>query len=171
MTTRRLFLGAAAATLIARPLLAVSEEVVEISMGGRADGSHVWFDPIGLLVPVGATLRWTNKDPGNAHTSTAYHPSIFERQARIPEGATPWDSDYLLPGESFTVTLTIPGIYDFYCVPHEHAGMVGRIVVGEAGPGYPDIEPDAKLTGLPDIALANLPNVDAILASGCVRKE
>ena len=38
-----------------------------------------------------------------------------------------------MPGESFAVELTEPGVYDYYCIPHEHAGMVGRIVVG--GPG------------------------------------
>lgn len=171
MTTRRLFLGAAAAALVIRPLMGFSQEVVEIAMGGRADGSHVWFDPIGLLVPPGTMLRWTNRDSGNSHTATAYHPSIFGRQARIPAGAEPFDSDYLLPGESFSVTLNVPGIYDFYCQPHEHAGMVGRIIVGEPGPVYPDVEPDKGLEGLPDIALANLPAIDAIMAAGQVHKE
>ena len=37
-----------------------------------------------------------------------------------------------MPGEAFEVMLTEPGVYDYYCVPHEHAGMVGRIVVGAA---------------------------------------
>jgi hypothetical protein len=30
----------------------------------------------------------------------------------------------------------VPGVYDYFCAPHEAAGMVGRIVVGKpAGPG------------------------------------
>jgi len=34
-------------------------------------------------------------------------------------------------------TFTIPGVYDYLCMPHEAAGMVGRIIVGEpaARPG------------------------------------
>jgi hypothetical protein len=48
----------------------------------------------------------------------------------MPEDAKPWESDYLLPNESFSATLSEPGVYDYYCHPHEHAGMVGRIVVG-----------------------------------------
>ena len=99
-------------------------------MRGKADGSHVWFDPIGLHVQPGQTVRWTNRDPGNSHTVTSYHPDIFERPLRIPAGAKPWNSDYLLPNESFSQTFTVEGVYDYYCVPHEHAGMVGRIVVG-----------------------------------------
>src|SRR5690606_13047344 len=97
---------------------------------GTANGSRVWFDPIRLHVLPGQTVRWINRDPGNSHTVTSYHPSIFDRPQRIPDGAAPWDSDYLLPGESFAITFTVEGIYDYYCVPHEHAGMVGRIVVG-----------------------------------------
>ena len=170
--TRRQLLGVAAATLVVRPHWVLAQDVVEITMGGRPNGSKVWFDPIGLRVDPGTIVRWTNRDKGNAHTTTAYHPSLYGRQARIPEGAEPWDSDYLLEGESFEVTLSVPGIYDYYCVPHEHAGMVGRIVVGSANPGnYPDSVTDAALTGLPEAALANLPSIDAILASGQVRVE
>ena len=55
---------------------------------------------------------------------------------RIPEGAAPWHSDYLLPGERFEATLAAEGVYDYFRVPHELAGMVGRIVVGRPiGPG------------------------------------
>lgn len=172
MVTRRIILGAAAAALIVGPRLVWAADKVDIAMSGRPDGSHVWFDPIGLLVAPGTTIRWTNTDKDNSHTATAYHPTLYGRQARIPEGAEPWDSDYLLPGESFEVTLSVAGVYDFYCVPHEHAGMVGRIIVGEpTGEPYPDVEVDAKLTGLPDVALANLPKVDAIMAAGQVRME
>ena len=102
-------------------------------MQGNADGSQVWFDPIGLRIEPGQTIRWINLDPGNSHTATAYHPKNFERPLRIPEGAEPWNSDYLLPNESFSVTLKVEGVYDFFCVPHEHAGMVGRIIVGQPG--------------------------------------
>jgi len=34
------------------------------------------------------------------------------------------------------VVLTVPGVYDYFCTPHEMAGMVGRIIVGQpSGPG------------------------------------
>jgi plastocyanin len=34
------------------------------------------------------------------------------------------------------VTLTVPGVYDYFCKPHKVIGMVGRIIVGKAaGPG------------------------------------
>jgi hypothetical protein len=99
---------------------------------------------------------------------TTYHPTLFQRPRRIPLGAAPWNSDYLLPGESFEVTVREEGVYDYYCVPHEHAGMVGRIVVGHA---REEIPPDAQSDDLeapPEIALANFPSVDRIVNDGRV---
>ena len=120
MPSRRDLLIGAAALLAPRPVRG-AEPAVEIAMAGRGDGSHVWFDPVGVLVRPGQTVRWTNRETGNVHTATAYHPANFDRPLRIPGAAVPWDSDYLMPGESFAVELTEPGVYDYYCVPHEHA--------------------------------------------------
>ena len=170
MLTRRNILqvgGVTLAAFVLRPAITFGADTIDLAMTGRPDGSDVWFDPIGIHIQPGQTLRWTNNDPGNAHTATAYHPAIFDRPQRIPEGAEPWDSDYLLPGESFSVTLTVPGVYDYYCVPHEHAGMVGRIVVGDAlAADYTATVADPALTALPDVALANFPAIADILAAG-----
>lgn len=151
-----------------RAVLAARVEVVE--MTGTARGEHVWFVPSGLAVEPGTTLRFTNRDPGNSHTATAYHPDIFDRQCRIPTKAAPWDSDFLLPGESFEVTLTVPGVYDYYCIPHEMAGMVGRIVVGQ--PGTSGWEGPVGDSGdLESEALAGFPSVEDILAQGRIERE
>lgn len=163
---RRGFLAGAAA-LLALPAEAagLAAGPAEIVMRGDADGAHVWFDPAGLLVPPGTTVRWVNRDAGNAHTATAYDPANLERPRRIPATATPWDSDYLLPDESFEVMLTAPGVYDFCCIPHEHAGMVGRIVVGAIPAdwqGWPD-------AGLPQAAVAGFPDAATIVAQGTVQ--
>lgn len=139
-------------------------EPVDIAMSGNADGSRVWFEPVGLLVRPGETVRWTNKDPGNAHTSTAYHPNNDGHPLRIPEGAEPWNSDYLLPEKSFSIVLTVPGVYDYFCVPHEHAGMLGRIVVSDGSQAFS--EPAAA--GLPQDAGTVLPSVEDIIRAGRV---
>ena len=166
MPSRRLVLAGGVA-LLAAPAVRAAAEPVEIVMQGRGGGSHVWFDPIGLLVRPGQTVRWTNREAGNVHTATAYHPSNLDHALRIPRAALPWDSDYLMPGESFAVELTEPGVYDYFCIPHEHAGMVGRIVVG--GPGPDDgVRPDGDL---PDVALRAFPPVEAILRKGMVRQS
>lgn len=140
-----------------------------IEMRGTARGERVWFGPRGLAVASGTNLRFTNRDPGNSHTATAYHPDNG-RTLRIPPGATSWDSGFLLPDESFEVTLTAPGVYDYYCMPHEMAGMVGRIVVGRPGdPGWTDAAEAADdLT--PEAADA-LPPVEAILSRGRIEED
>jgi plastocyanin len=166
MPSRRLVLAGAVA-LLAAPAVRAAVEPVEIVMQGRGGGSHVWFDPVGLLVRPGQTLRWTNREAGNVHTATAYHPSNLDHPLRIPGAALPWDSDYLMPGESFAVELTEPGVYDYFCIPHEHAGMVGRIVVGSPGPDD-GVRPDGDL---PDVALRAFPPVEAILRRGMVRRS
>lgn len=164
--------GGLLAALLLRPVPLLAADTIEIVMQGKPDGSEVWFDPVGILVQPGQTIRWTNRDPGNSHTVTSYDPSLFGRPRRMPEGVTPWDSDYLLPDESFSLTLTVPGVYDYYCVPHEHAGMVGRIVVGTPGTEAANYANAGEgLTELPEIALAGFPEVAAIIAAGAVHRK
>ena len=104
-------------------------------MRSDPEGAHVGFDPIGLRVMPGTVVRWVVE--ANVHTATAYHPVNGGHPLRIPEQAEPWDLDYLVePGQAFEVMLTAEGVYDYFCTPHEVAGMVGRIIVGRpGGPG------------------------------------
>jgi plastocyanin len=156
---------------LAVPRLALADgRPVEIRMQGNTDGSHVWFDPVGIHLQPGQTIKWINLDPGNSHTATAYHPKNFDRPLRIPEAAEPWNSDYLLPNETFSVTLTVEGVYDFFCVPHEHAGMVGRIVVGHPGREKLAVSQEGA-EPLPEIALGAFPSVGEIISQGLVQRS
>ena len=180
MQSRRAFLKAGGLSLAGLGLLpnrwlrsAGALEVIE--MRSDALGSHVWFDPIGLHVEPGATVRWILRE--NVHTATAYHPRNDHHSLRIPERAKPWDSGFLVhPGDHFEVTLTVPGVYDYYCAPHEAAGMVGRIVVGKpVGPGAQSFDYWVGNTGtdtwrhVPDAARRSFPAVARILAERRVR--
>lgn len=171
MLTRRQGLGLAGgfAAALVLPGSAPAEEAAEIAMAGDRDGARVWFEPAGLLVAPGRTIRWVSRDPVNAHTATAYHPQNGGRPLRIPQAAKPWDSGYLLDGEAFEVTLAEEGVYDYFCLPHELAGMVGRIVVARAG-AEPRDPPEAA-DGLPDAARAALPAVAEIMAKGAVGRR
>jgi plastocyanin len=148
-------------------------EVIE--MRSDALGSRVWFDPIGLHVEPGTTVRWIVRE--NVHTATAYHPRNDNHSLRIPEKAAPWDSGFLVKaGAHFDVKLTVPGIYDYYCAPHEAAGMVGRIIVGKPlGPGGEPFDYWVEKPGtrawrhVPDAARNAFPTVGRILAERRVR--
>lgn len=157
--------GIAASLLAARAGLAAA--MAEIQMRGTKDGGRIWFDPVGLYIEPGQRLRFLNRDGGNTHTATAYSPEIDGRPLRIPSGAKGWDSDYLDPDQAFEITLEVPGVYDFYCRPHEHAGMVGRIVVGrpEVHAGW---EQNSETGDLPPDILAAFPAVADILSMGRV---
>jgi plastocyanin len=155
--------------------LTTARTVEEIEMRSDATGSRVWFDPIGLYVEPGTTVRWIVRE--NVHATAAYHPDNDRHSLRIPETAVPWDSGYLVhPGDHFDVTLTIPGVYDYYCLPHEAVGMVGRIVVGRAaGPGAEPFDYWVDKPGtdgwrqVPDAARAAFPGVARIQAARRVR--
>ena len=150
-------------------------KVVEIALRSDAAGSKVWFDPVGLLVEPGTTVRWVVKE--NVHTTTAYHPKNGRHSLRIPEGAAPWDSGFLVnPGDHFDVTLTVPGVYDFFCIPHEAAGMVGRLVVGKpAGPGVLPFDYFQGRAGtgdwlpVPAAAQRNFPAIERIVRERTIR--
>jgi plastocyanin len=89
-------------------------KIVEIHMRSRDNGAYVTFDPIGVLVQPGTKIRWVVE--ADVHTTTAYHPLNDSHSLRIPTTAQPWASDYLVnPGDSFEVTLTLEGVYDYYC--------------------------------------------------------
>src|SRR5512146_1098924 len=88
---RRAFLraGALAFAGLAVPRPARGAGRVEIRMRSDAQGAHVWFDPVGILVEPGQTVRWVVDTEGASHTTTAYHPRNGDHSLRIPEAARP----------------------------------------------------------------------------------
>ncbi|MFC4246025.1 plastocyanin/azurin family copper-binding protein [Natribaculum luteum] len=118
--SRRQFLRALGASAVASTGLtqsATAQETPVVEMGNN------YFDPIGLYVEPGATVRFEIE--AGSHSATAY-------PDRIPSDATAFDSGTISEG-SFEQTFETPGTYDYYCIPHESVGMVGRIVVDSPG--------------------------------------
>lgn len=133
--------------------------VVIIGMYTR--GGSSFSDPVGIHVEPGTTIRFVNRS--GMHSATAYH-ADFGRTLRIPEGAAAWDSELLTRrNEEFEITLTVEGVYDYFCIPHEASGHVGRIIVGN-----PDASPAVDTSGLPSGAVRALPEVEQIMSDGVV---
>lgn len=147
---------------------------VEIRLLQTAEGK-TYFDPIGVHIAPGDTVRWVQVS--GFHSITAYHPNNDHHELRIPQSAQPWDSDILLtqaprPGSSFEHVFAVPGVYDYFCKPHEMNGMVGRIVVGDPGDGPATkpfgYAPSERWQPVPEAARKAFPSVDEIMREGTV---
>jgi plastocyanin/uncharacterized membrane protein len=143
--SRRQFLGALGAGTVASAGLTqpvAAQETPVVRMGNN------YFDPIGLHVDPGTTVRF--EIAAGAHSATAY-------ENRIPADASTFDSGTISSG-AFEYTFEEPGTYDYYCIPHKSVGMVGRIVVDS--PGGP-----AEASPIPD---GDVPESDAIVEQGAI---
>ncbi len=176
MLTRRELIAAGGFALagLAAPRWARAAGVIEIHMRNNASRVKAWFDPVGLYILPGQTVRWILDM--DVHATAAYHPKNAMHSLRIPEGAMPWDSGLMTTkGSHFEVTLTTEGVYDYFCQPHENDGMVGRIVVGKpGGPGtlpfdyYKGRPGTAGWLPVPAVARKMFPSVQQILAQKTV---
>jgi amicyanin len=101
------------------------------------------FAPAELTIAVGDTVTWTNRDD-MIHTATGV------------TGA--WDSGDLALGESYSLTFTAPGTYDYLCTPHP--SMTGRIIVVAAA-----ATPAPSSGGLPNVAMPAAPSSTPLLVA------
>ncbi|MXR22286.1 plastocyanin/azurin family copper-binding protein [Halobacterium bonnevillei] len=89
----------------------------------------------------GDTVVWANSGSRN-HTVTGYDDGIPEgaeyfasggfdnEQAARDAWANSIDGGGVVkPGETYEHTFEVPGDYYYVCIPHEDAGMLGKIVV------------------------------------------
>ena len=132
----------------------------------RTLGGDFRFDPVGLLIDPGQRVIWLNM--GDFHTTTAFHPDNKDLlqggvPLRMPEGAEPWHSGILglTAGAQFEHQFHVEGVYDYFCQPHYHFGMVGRIIVGAAQDGPAVSRP---LSELPEPAQQQMPSVGAVMS-------
>ncbi len=111
------------------------------------------FDPDPVRVPLGATVRWENRD-AVPHTSTSGPPGA-------PDGR--WESGFLNQGDSFSQTFTSVGTFAYFC--RVHPNMTGTVIVFDpaattptstTSPG-PSATADAPTPTPPDSATVWLP--------------
>ena len=94
--------------------LALPAWAVDISMGS---GGNLVFEPSEVTISAGDTVTFTNGDLPPHNIVVADHPELSH-----PDLA-------FVGGESFDVTFTDAGDYEFQCEPHAGAGMKGVIHV------------------------------------------
>lgn len=120
-------------TLLVLSLSAVFAQTtheVQMIIAGGADGTEFYFEPVGLHIQPGDTVRFLGVTPH--HNVVAYH-GQHGKEHRVPEGVPPFSSPIVPVTDSWEYTFDISGTYDVWCGPHEAWGMAMRLVVGEPG--------------------------------------
>ncbi len=93
--------------------------VVNIPAGVGYNQSLNYERPtIEVVLGINNTIRW-NQGDSIPHTVTS---------RSVPEGASGFDSKNMEKGDSFAVTLTVPGTYEYHCLYHP-GWMKGTIIV------------------------------------------
>lgn len=114
-----------------------ASDAATVRMTTTDSGEH--FEPHVTWVNPGGTVTFVNES--GTHTATAYHPDN-DKPLLMPEDAESFDSGLLTEaGAEFERTFDTPGVYHFYCEPHEALGMLGSVIVGEPDAhGQPALE-------------------------------
>ena len=108
---RIVILATIAAFIILLPRTAFA---LDISMGSNG---NLIFDPSDVTIDSGDTIHFVNN-------MLPPHNIIVEGRADLSR-----ESLMFNPGESQDIKFTDAGDYDFFCGPHQGAGMVGKIHV------------------------------------------
>ncbi|WP_136717796.1 halocyanin domain-containing protein [Halorientalis salina] len=96
-------------------------DAVTIEVGAGDNG--LAFGPAAVQVDPGTTITWEWTGEGGAH-------NVVEDGGAFDSGETIQEA-----GTTFEQTLEEEGVYKYYCNPHQSAGMVGVVVVGEPETG------------------------------------
>ena len=100
--------------LIATMFLGLPVYAVDVTMGS---GGNLVFEPSDISISAGDTVHFVNG-------MLPPHNIIVEGRADLSR-----ESLMFSPGESQDITFTDPGDYEFFCGPHQGAGMTGTIHV------------------------------------------
>lgn len=81
-----------------------------------------------IRITAGSTVRWTYVGAGGSvHTVSSGEGAGGLAGDGVPDGASVFDSGNLAPGETFSVTLSVPGTYTYFCRIHPNT-MFGATI-------------------------------------------
>jgi plastocyanin len=87
------------------------------------------FDPMSVTIQKGDTVEWVNNAQSLHSVTTNSSVAQDPKDVSLPAGAKPFDSGFMPPGAKFSYTFTVPGTYQYLCLPHEKDKMIGTVVV------------------------------------------
>ncbi len=87
------------------------------------------YVPDTVRIDAGQMVLWINGSQIDHTVTDDPRLAKHARDARLPAGAAPFDSGDLAPGAVFEHTFRVPGVYHYFCQPHELDGMLGTVIV------------------------------------------
>jgi len=83
------------------------------------------FDPETFEIPAGSTVLWV-WEAGGHNVKPAATPADSDWSGTPGDDGTTYSSGY-----EYAYTFTVPGEYEYHCVPHQSIGMTGSFTVTE----------------------------------------
>ena len=116
------------AAAIRRTLAKLTAPVAQGTVGMTDMG----FVPPAITVDVGTKVVWKNSSPVIHNVVDDASKAVSTVDVKLPAGASPFDSGFMQPGQSFSRVFTQPGVYRYVCTLHEGSGMKGVVIVRPA---------------------------------------
>lgn len=113
-------MGATALATVPLKAFADGHTTHTVEMLNKNDaGDRQVFDPPVIKIAVNDAVNFVATDRGHNSASN---------KDMLPDGAAEWKGD--INGD-IEVQFTVPGVYGYFCTPHQSAGMVGLVLVGD----------------------------------------
>ncbi|MEZ5066522.1 MAG: plastocyanin/azurin family copper-binding protein [bacterium] len=116
------------------PSSALADTVIVQMTTDPSQGFQPRFVPADVTIQPGDTVRWVNTDEFSLE-----HGTCSGTGSSDPLAGQLWQSPSLPYGQWFEHTFDDPGMFEYFSVPHEFAGMFGVVRVGNST-DIPDIE-------------------------------
>lgn len=91
--------------------------------------SQIQYFPATLHVKRGATVTWLNKSYYSQSATCDPNKDGGGRSASLPNGAQPWSSGLLYPGQRYSRKFDTPGTYVYFSLPRLSPNTMGTIIV------------------------------------------
>ncbi|HEX6804677.1 MAG TPA: copper-containing nitrite reductase [Terriglobales bacterium] len=96
---------------------------------GLVGMSDMGFLPPTIVVNAGETVVWRNSSEVTHNVVADPGRAVYAIDVKLPSGVNPFGSRLLQPGQAFSHTFSVPGIYRYVCTLHETSGMKGVVIV------------------------------------------
>jgi copper-containing nitrite reductase len=96
---------------------------------GLVGMSDMGFQPQTIVINAGEKVVWTNSSQVTHNVVADPGRAVFAVDVKLPSGVNPFGSGILLPGQTFSRSFVVPGVYRYVCTLHETSGMKGVIIV------------------------------------------